>query len=1030
MHRIRSILLLWAIITLAHGAEPAKDKASPQSPAPVSAPVGLDARARLMQKMDEIILPTVHFENTTLEQAIEFLRKQSRELDKSSAPSGSKGVNIILRLDDTPDTSPINLNVKNLQLSEAIRYVTELTQTKYRVEHNSVLIVPISAEFETELHTRTFKVPPDFLSNRDLSYNSKAAPFDPFTSADFKADSSLMPITARQTLESAGVHFSKGTSASFNCLTGHLTVTNTQPNLDLVEGFIDAIHREAPVNIALTVTVIEGPGELIRQAATAAKSTTAFKELSNLLAQAQKPGSNVRVISDAFLEAQSGVRSIVATVHEHTPAHVSPLGAGIIALSAPPKPRKNGLQLSIEPSTCEDRSTIKAAINLTLSTPASAPQKVASESTPGADHTPEVPLTDIPVIHLGADAVIKDGDTSLLCVTSPLGMPQEKADTLCAVFLTAKLRTVEALPPPQPQPAPNASMPSGMKFTALDAPAGLFDEFLPATPPTSLKNWLTEKGITFPEGSSIEQRGDQLWIVNTPDNISCISSLIDQLLRHPSKNIACTLHTLEAPAPFLRDLAHHTLASADDSAMFAAIEAAAARGEASFIDSAFLPIRSGSFATRQSAREQSSVINTESKPQQPRHLSFDRRMVGSMLDITADIGADSKTLHVTYEHELHPASQHSSGTPAAGFHFHKTSTTSSLTSGSIKLISLTPPPGREQSGKLWATFLKCDVVPILIKQPKLSSPQSLASSSQPEKMIVKYFTLEDVLSASLGSPAHTNGTDPSSPPSPSKEGITLVLTTAESREKNLQQTFESYGASFPPGSYVRMLEQFRGFIVRNTPANLAKISFGKPTPGSAVITAHIFQAPGSLLRQLAAQAARKSDHRAELDQLLATVKDGEATHLVTARFEALSGTFSTLKQGVEHTTLTGAFLTKDEAPEIVSDHRNVGFKIELTPTIAADGKWSELTIASEFDTTVPFEHRARTFDLQNRPLEFPLTDYFTSRLRTEISLPSGTARLLSLYKPTGKAEFEKEDILQAIFITCDILRLEDPAVIK
>jgi hypothetical protein len=37
-------------------------------------------------------------------------------------------------------------------------------------------------------------------------------------------------------------------------------------------------------------------------------------------------------------------------------------------------------------------------------------------------------------------------------------------------------------------------------------------------------------------------------------------------------------------------------------------------------------------------------------------------------------------------------------------------------------------------------------------------------------------------------------------------------------------------------------------------------------------------------------------------------------------------------------------------------------------------------------------------------------------------MPDGTTRLLSLYKPTGKPEFEKEDILQAIFITCDILR--------
>ena len=38
-------------------------------------------------------------------------------------------------------------------------------------------------------------------------------------------------------------------------------------------------------------------------------------------------------------------------------------------------------------------------------------------------------------------------------------------------------------------------------------------------------------------------------------------------------------------------------------------------------------------------------------------------------------------------------------------------------------------------------------------------------------------------------------------------------------------------------------------------------------------------------------------------------------------------------------------------------------------------------------------------------------------------MSDGTAKLLSLYKPTGKPEFEKEDILQAVFITCDLLRV-------
>jgi hypothetical protein len=979
-------------------------------------------KAPLKQKLDQIILPKVEFNGATLEQALEYLRTQSRKLDKST--SGEKGVKIILRLDDTPITESITLNVQDLPLSEAIRYVTELTQTKYRVEENSVLIVPLLAEFETELHSRTFKVPPDFLSSCDSSYSSNAASKDPFAPDDPKAKASFNPLTARHALESAGVRFSKGASASFYRHTSQLTVTNTQPNLDLVEGLIDAVHRQAPVNVAFTLTVIEGPAELIRQAnATASVPADASKELTTLLAQAQKPGSNVRVISDAFLETKSGVRSTVATLHEHTPPQASPLGAVAPTISIPSKPRKNGLQLAIEPIVSTDGSTIKASLNLTLGASPPSTQQQAAESTPPGDLASASPSADVSNIHLNIDAVLQDGETSLISVTSPFDTQHEKAATLCAVFLTAKLRTVEALPPLQPQPAPRTSMPSGMTFFALHAPDGLFDEVLSLAPPSALKPWLAERGITFPSGSSIEQHGDQLWLVNTPANISNIASVVDQLLRYSGKFIACTLHTLEAPAPILRDLARHSIASADDSAMFTAVEAAVARGEASYIDSAFLPVFSDSFATRQSAREQTWVDDSGIKHQNSRSFNFTPRTVGSILNITATIGTDNHSVEVTYEHELHPASQHSAGTPAPGFHYHKTSTTSTFTDGSIRLISLTPPPGPAQSGKLWATFLKCDVVPILIKQPKLSSPQPLASSSpQPEKMIVKYFTFEDLLSDGQAPPAPADGANPFSSASPPSGAITLVLATTESREKSLQQSFESCGAEFPPGSYVRMLEQSRGFIVRNTPANLAKIPFGKITPSSAVITTHMFQAPGLLLRQLTAHAARKTNHRAELNQLLAAVKAGEATSLVTARFEAVSGVFSTLKQGADHSALTQAIFTKDATPEFVSEHRNVGLRIELTPTIAADGKHIDLTIAAEFDTAPPLEHREHAFDAQGLPIEFTLTDYFISKLKTQITISPGSARLLSLYKPTGKTEFEKDDILQAIFITCDLLR--------
>ncbi len=152
------------------------------------------------------------------------------------------------------------------------------------------------------------------------------------------------------------------------------------------------------------------------------------------------------------------------------------------------------------------------------------------------------------------------------------------------------------------------------------------------------------------------------------------------------------------------------------------------------------------------------------------------------------------------------------------------------------------------------------------------------------------------------------------------------------------------------------------------------------------------------------------------------MKTGTVQHLDTARIETKSGTRATSEQAIESTAVTDLSMNDKNEPVFKQEMRRVGLTVELEPTIGADGVTVELSLAPEFHTAPPFEHREHITDTQGRRLEFPLTDYFTSKLTTGITLPDGTTRLLSLYKPTGKPEFEKDDILQAIFITCDILR--------
>lgn len=204
--------------------------------------VGRSPGAYLTEKMNKIIFPSIQFRDATIEEAIEYLRVKSRDLDGDSN-SALRGVSMILRMGDTPSNARITLDLKDVPMSEALRYVTELAQMKYKVEPHAVLITPLS-EDSSQMYTRTFKVPPDFLVGGWGDMNAPAAPADPFAAGGAPMDGAALVArkNAKQILEAQGITFPEGASASFNPATSEIVVRNTQPNLDLAEASVDTLR--------------------------------------------------------------------------------------------------------------------------------------------------------------------------------------------------------------------------------------------------------------------------------------------------------------------------------------------------------------------------------------------------------------------------------------------------------------------------------------------------------------------------------------------------------------------------------------------------------------------------------------------------------------------------------------------------------------------------------------------------------------------------------------------------------------------
>src|SRR5438093_8104595 len=174
--------------------------------------------AQMTNKMNSIIIPHIEFRDTTIREAIEFLREQAAEND----PSG-QGVNIVLRLvplgqvagpsapvlppptgagtpvpgapaqappagapaQGAPGGSPgvapvpvmsgpagarITVTLDNIPLGEALRYVANQAGLKVKVEPYAVAVIPLS-EQSNDLITKRYHVPPEFFGGPlDVGY--------------------------------------------------------------------------------------------------------------------------------------------------------------------------------------------------------------------------------------------------------------------------------------------------------------------------------------------------------------------------------------------------------------------------------------------------------------------------------------------------------------------------------------------------------------------------------------------------------------------------------------------------------------------------------------------------------------------------------------------------------------------------------------------------------------------------------------------------------------------------------------------
>jgi general secretion pathway protein D len=202
------------------------------------APIEMHTNFDLDQKMHSIFIANLAFTNASIEEATNFLYNESKRLDDPA----HKGIPFIIQPEASASAKPITLSLNNVPVGEALRYICQLANVKYKVQDYAVSIVPFTASTD-DLISRVFIVPPTFVAPPEAPTNDTTGTGtqNPNLARAVTPVAPAAPGAAstQSVLEAKGVKFPPGASAVYTGSTNTLTVVDTADQMELVEELVN-----------------------------------------------------------------------------------------------------------------------------------------------------------------------------------------------------------------------------------------------------------------------------------------------------------------------------------------------------------------------------------------------------------------------------------------------------------------------------------------------------------------------------------------------------------------------------------------------------------------------------------------------------------------------------------------------------------------------------------------------------------------------------------------------------------------------
>jgi general secretion pathway protein D len=238
----------------------------------------------IQQKLKNIIIPEVDFDDITINEALEQLRVRAREFDYEP-DEDKKGLNFLIRdpklvtgdggqLDGADDlgidavavseesigSRKIDaLDVRNVPLGKVLQFICDKTRLRIKIDEFAVILLPVGALEADDLFTRSYTVPPDFISKISQGGGSGGGGNDDPFADDGGDDAGALGTRAdaQTLLMDSGVNFPDEAFANYIASTSTLVVRNTLNNLDLIDDLIAVIRKDGPRQVRIMTKFIE-----------------------------------------------------------------------------------------------------------------------------------------------------------------------------------------------------------------------------------------------------------------------------------------------------------------------------------------------------------------------------------------------------------------------------------------------------------------------------------------------------------------------------------------------------------------------------------------------------------------------------------------------------------------------------------------------------------------------------------------------------------------------------------------------------